>query len=207
MYAVCSDLEGVWVPEVWINVSLKTGIDELKYTTRDIKDYDELMRYRIKILKEHDLKLGDIQDVIATIKPLNGALEMVTWLKKVTRFIVVSDTFVEFASPLMQQLDWPTLFCHSLVVDGKGNITGYTLRQKDGKKKVIQALRSLNYQVIAFGDSYNDISMLQEAEDAILFNPPQNVMDDYPQFTVINDYTDLRQYLVSHFSLGREPAG
>jgi phosphoserine/homoserine phosphotransferase len=207
MYAVCSDLEGVWVPEVWINVSLKTGIDELKYTTRDIKDYDELMRYRIKILKEHDLKLGDIQDVIATIKPLNGALEMVTWLKKVTRFIVVSDTFVEFASPLMQQLDWPTLFCHSLVVDGKGNITGYTLRQKDGKKKVIQALRSLNYQVIAFGDSYNDISMLQEAEDAILFNPPQNVMDDYPQFTVINDYTDLRQYLVSHFSLGREPSG
>jgi phosphoserine/homoserine phosphotransferase len=207
MYAVCSDLEGVWVPEVWINVSLKTGIDELKYTTRDIKDYDELMRYRIKILKEHDLKLGDIQDVIATIKPLNGALEMVTWLKKVTRFIVVSDTFVEFASPLMQQLDWPTLFCHSLVVDGKGNITGYTLRQKDGKKKVIQALRSLNYQVIAFGDSYNDISMLQEAEDAILFNPPQNVMDDYPQFTVINDYKDLRQYLVSHFSLGREPSG
>jgi len=202
MHAVCSDLEGVWVPEVWINVSLKTGIDDLKYTTRDIKDYDELMQHRIKILKQHSLKLGDIQTVIATIKPLNGALEMVTWLKKVTRFIVVSDTFVEFASPLIQQLDWPTLFCHSLVVDDEGNITGYALRQKDAKKKVVQALRSLNYQVIAFGDSYNDISMLQEANDAILFNPPQNVVNDYPHFTVINDYKHLKQYLLSHFNLG-----
>ncbi len=201
MYAVCSDLEGVWVPEVWINVSLKTGIDDLKYTTRDIKDYDELMQYRIRILKQHNLKLRDIQNVIATIKPIDGAREMVTWLKKITRFIVVSDTFVEFASPLMQQLDWPTLFCHSLVVDDEGNITGYTLRQKDSKKRVIQALRSLNYQVVAFGDSYNDISMLQEADDAILFNPPQNVMDDYPHFKVIHDYKELKHYLITHFDM------
>ncbi|MBN2213025.1 MAG: bifunctional phosphoserine phosphatase/homoserine phosphotransferase ThrH [Bacteroidales bacterium] len=202
MHAVCSDLEGVWVPEVWINVSLKTGIEDLKYTTRDIKDYDELMRYRIKILKQHGLKLKDIQNVIATIRPLDGAPEMVSWLKKVTRFIVVSDTFVEFASPLIQQLDWPTLFCHSLVVDEEGNITGYALRQKDSKKKVVQALRSLNYQVIAFGDSYNDISMLQEADNAILYNPPENVVDDYPQFPVIHDYTELKKYLLPHFGTG-----
>lgn len=200
MHAVCSDLEGVWVPEVWINVSMKTGIDDLKYTTRDIKDYDELMQYRIRILKQHGLKLKDIQNVIATIRPLDGASEMVGWLKKMTRFIVVSDTFVEFASPLVQQLDWPTLFCHSLVVDDEGNITGYTLRQKDSKKKVIQALQSLNYQVIAFGDSYNDISMLQQADNAILFNPPRNVVDDYPQFPVINDYKELREYLLPHFN-------
>lgn len=200
MHAVCSDLEGVWVPEVWINVSIKTGIDDLKYTTRDIKDYDELMQYRIRILKQHGLKLKDIQNVIATIRPLDGASEMVGWLKKITRFIVVSDTFVEFASPLVQQLDWPTLFCHSLVVDDEGNITGYTLRQKDSKKKVIQALQSLNYQVIAFGDSYNDISMLQQADNAILFNPPRNVVDDYPQFPVIHDYKELREYLLPHFN-------
>jgi phosphoserine/homoserine phosphotransferase len=200
MHAVCSDLEGVWVPEVWINVSIKTGIDDLKYTTRDIKDYDELMLYRIKILKQHGLKLKDIQHVIATISPLDKAPEMVGWLKEMTRFIVVSDTFVEFASPLVQQLDWPTLFCHSLVVDDEGNITGYTLRQKDSKKKVIQALQSLNYQVIAFGDSYNDISMLQQADNAILFNPPRNVVDDYPQFPVIHDYKELREYLLPFFN-------
>lgn len=200
MHAVCSDLEGVWVPEVWINVSIKTGIDDLKYTTRDIKDYDELMQYRIKILKQHGLKLKDIQNVIATIRPLEGAPEMIGWLKKMTRFIVVSDTFVEFASPLVQQLDWPTLFCHSLVVDDEGNITGYTLRQKDSKKKVIQALQSLNYQVIAFGDSYNDISMLQQADNAILFDPPRNVVDDYPQFPVIHDYKELGEYLLPHFN-------
>ena len=199
MHAVCSDLEGVWVPEVWINVSKKTGIDELKLTTRDIKDYDELMQYRLKILKQHNLKLHDIQNVIATIKPLEGALDFVNWLKRVTRFIVVSDTFIEFASPLMEQLEWPTLFCHSLIVDGDGTITGYKLRQKDAKMKVVQALQSLNYKVIAFGDSYNDISMLRQADDAILFKPPQNVIDDFPQFIVMHDYTELKKYLSQHF--------
>ncbi|MFO7656652.1 MAG: bifunctional phosphoserine phosphatase/homoserine phosphotransferase ThrH [Bacteroidales bacterium] len=199
MHAVCSDLEGVWVPEVWINVSQKTGIDELKLTTRDIKDYDELMQYRIKILKEHHLKLEDIQQVIATIQPLDGALEMVKWLKQHTRFIVVSDTFVEFATPLMEQLEWPTLFCHSLIVDAEGMITGYKLRQKDPKMKVVQALQSLCYKVIAFGDSYNDISMLRQADDAILFRPPQNVINDFPQFTVMHDYAELKHYLSGHF--------
>lgn len=199
MHAVCSDLEGVWVPEVWITVAEKTGIEELRLTTRDIKNYDELMNYRIKILKKHNLKLKDIQDVIATIKPLAGALEMVNWLRQSTRFVVVSDTFVEFASPLMQQLDWPTLFCHSLVVDEKNNITGYTLRQKDAKRKVIQALRGLNYKVIAFGDSYNDIYMLQEAEEAVLFKPPQNVINDYPQFPVVNEYGELKRMMLKFF--------
>jgi phosphoserine/homoserine phosphotransferase len=134
LHAVCSDLEGVWVPEVWINVAEKTGISELRLTTRDIKDYDELMQYRLKILKEKNLTLLDIQRVIATIRPLHGALDMINWLKRVTRFIVVSDTFVEFADPLMDQLDRPTLFCHSLEVNGHGMITGYNLRQKNAKK-------------------------------------------------------------------------
>ncbi len=199
MYAVCSDLEGVWVPEVWINVAKRTGIEELRLTTRDIKDYDELMRYRLKILEQHNLKLKDIQEVIATIKPLEGALEMVNWLKQRTRFVLVSDTFVEFATPLMKQLEWPTLFCHSLVVDEDKNITGYNLRQKDAKRKVIQALRSLNYSVIAFGDSYNDVSMLQEADEAILFRPPQNVINDYPQFPVIHEYPELKKLMLHHF--------
>lgn len=207
MHAVCSDLEGVWVPEVWINVAKKTGIDELKLTTRDIRDYDELMNYRIKILKQHGLKLKDIQDVIASIKPLEGALDMVRWLKQVTRFVVVSDTFVEFATPLMQQLEWPTLFCHSLIVDDDNMIVGYQLRQKDPKKKVIQALRSMNYRVVAFGDSYNDISMLKEADEAMLFKPPHNVMEDFPQFHSVNDYTELKKLLEQFFESDRSMVG
>lgn len=201
LHAVCSDLEGVWVPEVWINVALKTGFEELRLTTRDIKDYNELMQYRIKILKAKKLKLQDIQRVISTIKPLEGALEMIEWLKRHTRFVVVSDTFVEFAGPLMTQLNWPLLFCHSLETNEEGTITGYNLRQKDSKKKAVEALKSLNYEVIAFGDSYNDVSMLKEADKAILFRPPQNVIDDFPEFTVMHDYSELKEYLVTHFGL------
>jgi phosphoserine/homoserine phosphotransferase len=199
MYVVCSDLEGVWVPEVWINVAKKTGIDALKYTTRDIKDYDELMRYRLKILDEKNLYLKDIQDVIGTIKPLDGALDVINWIKTISRLIVVSDTFVEFAEPLMRQLDYPTLFCHSLEVDDKNRIVGYKLRQKDSKRQVVKALQSLNYSVIAFGDSYNDISMLQQADKAFLFRPPQNVIDDCPEFPVINDYIQLKEFLLKRF--------
>ena len=195
MYVICSDLEGVWVPEVWINVAKKTGIDELKLTTRDITDYDVLMQRRLNILDEHKLTLKDIQDVIATIKPLDGALEMIEWIKERTQFIVVSDTFREFADPLMRQLKRPTLFCHSLTVNGNGMITNYNLRQKDPKRKVIQSLKSLEYKVIAFGDSYNDISMLQEADLGILFKPPQNVIDDYPDFPVATNYEELKKLL------------
>jgi phosphoserine/homoserine phosphotransferase len=196
MHIVCSDLEGVWVPEVWINVAKKTGIDALKLTTRDIKDYDELMQYRLKILDEKNLRLKDIQDVIATIKPLEGAMDMINWIKSLSRFIVVSDTFVEFAEPLMSQLEYPTLFCHSLVVDEKNRIIGYKLRQKDPKRQVVKALQSMNYSVIAFGDSYNDISMLQQADKAFLYRPPQNVINDYPEFPVVSDYREMKKLLV-----------
>jgi phosphoserine/homoserine phosphotransferase len=199
LHAVCSDLEGVWVPEVWINVAEKTGIPELRLTTRDIKDYDELMRHRLKILGEQNLTLLDIQRVIATIKPLHGALEMINWLKRVTRFIVVSDTFVEFADPLMEQLDRPTLFCHSLEVNTNGMISGYHLRQRDAKRETVKALKSLNYEVIAFGDSYNDINMLKEADQGVLFRPPQNVINDYPDFPVMHEYMELKCFLEKRF--------
>jgi phosphoserine/homoserine phosphotransferase len=195
LLTVCSDLEGVWVPEVWINVAEKTGIPELRFTTRDIKDYDELMQYRLKILKEKNLTLFDIQKVIATIRPLNGALDMINWLKKVTRFILVSDTFIEFADPLMEQLNRPTLFCHSLEIDKDGMISGYLLRQKDSKRETAKALKSLNYEVIAFGDSYNDISMLKEADHGILFRPPQNVINDYPGFQVMYEYDEIKRFI------------
>jgi phosphoserine/homoserine phosphotransferase len=200
MHAVCSDLEGVWVPEVWINVAEKTGIPALRLTTRDMKNYDELMQYRLEILRENNLTLLDIQRVIATIKPLHGALEMINWLKRVSRFIVVSDTFVEFADPLMEQLDRPTLFCHSLEVNSQGIISGYQLRQKDAKREVVKALKNLNYEVIAFGDSYNDISMLREADLGVLFRPPQNVIDDCPEFPVLNEYAELKCFLEGRFS-------
>lgn len=192
MYVICSDLEGVFVPEVWINVANRTGINELRLTTRDISDYDVLMKQRIKILAEHGLKLKDIQDVIATIRPLDGALEFIGWLKEITQLIVVSDTFRQFADPLMKQLDRPTLFCHNLIVDENDNIISYKLRQPDPKRKTVQALQSLEYKVIAFGDSYNDISMLKQAEVGILFRPPQNVIDDHPELPVTYDYQQLR---------------
>lgn len=195
MYAVCSDLEGVWVPEVWINVARKTGIDELKLTTRDITDYDVLMKKRLDILDQHGLKLQDIQDVISTIKPLDGALETINWLKAITRFIVVSDTFVEFADPLMKQLDYPTLFCHSLTVEKDGRVSDYNLRQKDPKRQVVKALKSLKYDVIAFGDSYNDVTMLEEADVGILFCPPDNVIADYPRYPVCRSYGELKREL------------
>ncbi|MCG8699117.1 MAG: bifunctional phosphoserine phosphatase/homoserine phosphotransferase ThrH [Bacteroidales bacterium] len=195
MHAICSDLEGVWVPEVWINVAQKTGIEELRLTTRDIKDYDELMQYRLKILEKHNLKLKDIQDVIASIKPIDGAYDMVQWLKTITRFIVVSDTFTQFAEPLMSQLDWPTLFCHNLEIDADDRVVNYHLRQKDPKRQVVKALQSLEYEVIAFGDSYNDVTMLEQADKAFLFKAPQNVIDDYPQYPVANTYEEMKVLL------------
>lgn len=195
MYVICSDLEGVFVPEVWINVANRTGIPELRLTTRDISDYDVLMNQRIKILAQHGLKLKDIQHVIATIKPLEGALDFIQWLKEITQLIVVSDTFRQFADPLMKQLERPTLFCHNLIIDDEDNIIGYKLRQPNPKRKTVLALQSLKYQVIAFGDSYNDISMLKQAEVGILFRPPQNVIDDHPELPVTYDYTQLRSLL------------
>jgi len=192
MNIFCSDVEGVWVPEVWINVAKITGIDDLKLTTRDISDYDVLMKGRIRILKEHHLSLKDIQNVIATIKPMEGAIEMLSWIRSVAQINMVSDTFVEFATPLMAQLGYPTLFCNYLTIGETGMVENYHLRQKDQKREVVKAMKYLNYQVIAFGDSYNDISMLKEADAGILFRPPQNVIDDYPQFPVVNNYKELK---------------
>jgi len=198
MYVVCSDLEGVFVPEVWINVAEKTGIPELRLTTRDVSDYNVLMRSRLRILEEKGLKLKDIQEVIAQIRPLEGALEFIDWLKQRTQLIVVSDTFIQFAEPLMKQLGRPTLFCHSLVIDEENRIVDYKLRQKDPKRKTVEALQGLQYQVIAMGDSYNDISMLEQAEVGILFRPPDNVVKDYPELPVVQDYEDLKKILVRY---------
>lgn len=195
MYIVCSDLEGVFVPEIWINVSKQTGIDELRLTTRDINDYNVLMTKRLELLHQHNLSLQDIQKVISRLHPLSGAPEFIKWLRAKCQLIIVSDTFIEFADPLMEQLDRPTLLCHHLTTDTKGNIVNYNLRQKDAKKKVAEALQSLNYKVIAIGDSYNDISMLRKADHGILFNPPQNVRDENKDLMVVNSYDDLKQVI------------
>ena len=167
-------------------------------TTRDEPDYDKLMNQRIRILDRHGLKLKDIQDVIATIKPLDAALEFLWWVRKRTQAIVVSDTFSQFADPLMAQLDRPTIFCHNLIIDPEDRIVGYKLRQPDPKKKVVQALQSLEYKVFAFGDSYNDTSMLLQADLGILFRPPDNVIADFPQLPVCHTYDELRKLLDPH---------
>ncbi|MEW6672973.1 MAG: bifunctional phosphoserine phosphatase/homoserine phosphotransferase ThrH [Thermodesulfobacteriota bacterium] len=196
MYIVCSDLEGVFVPEIWISVAKKTGIEELKLTTRDEPDYDVLMRRRIAILKENNLKLADITRVISDMEPLNGALGFLDWLRSITQVVILSDTFVEFAGPLMRKLNRPTLFCNSLKVNSDGAISGYVLRQPDGKRKAITALKSLDYKVIAMGDSYNDINMIQTADMGILFRPPQNVRAEYPNLPVADGYEDLKRLML-----------
>jgi phosphoserine/homoserine phosphotransferase len=203
MYIVCSDLEGVFVPEIWVNVSSHTGIEELKLTTRDISDYNVLMKRRLELLKKYGLTLRDVQNVISLLKPLPGALEFVDWLRSRTQLIVVSDTFSEFADPLMRQLGRPTLFCHHLTTDSEGNITDYNLRQNEGKMHVVAALQSLNYKVIAIGDSYNDISMLRKADHPILYNPPQNVADEHNDLKVVKTYASLKR-LITQLLHGEE---
>jgi phosphoserine / homoserine phosphotransferase len=195
MNFLCSDLEGVFVPEVWINVAEKTGIPELRRTTRDEPDYGKLMRFRMGILREKGLKLKDIQDVIATIRPLDGAVELLDWIKQRVPMVIVSDTFTQFADPLMAQLGRPTLFCNELIIDGDGFIADFQMRQHDQKRKVVQALQNLNYIVIAMGDSYNDTSMMSQAEYGILFRPPENVVRDFPQFPVAHDYEGLKNLI------------
>ncbi len=193
MHIICTDLEGVLVPEIWIHVSRKTGIEELSLTTRDISDYDVLMRQRLDILKRNGLKLKDITDVIATMDPLEGANAFLDWLRNLTQVIIVSDTYIEFAKPLMAKLGWPTLFCHSLSIDDSGAIADYHLRQADAKRHTVQALQGLNFKVIAMGDSYNDISMLKQAEHGLLFRPPRNVIDEFPQFPVTEAYGTVQK--------------
>jgi phosphoserine/homoserine phosphotransferase len=193
MYIICADMEGIFTPEIWINVAEITGIDDLRLTTRDISDYDVLMKKRLAILDAHGLKLQDIQAVIAEMQPLDGARDFLDWLRSQLQVIIVSDTYVEFAGPLLEKLGRPTLFCNTLSVAADGSISGYNLRQNDGKRKVAAALQNLNYKVIAIGDSYNDITMLKEAEKAILFRPPENVKAEFPQFPVTMNYREMRR--------------
>ena len=192
MEVACLDLEGVLVPEVWINVAERTGIAELRATTRDIPDYDVLMKQRIRILAEHDLGLADIQEVIAGMRPLDGAPEFLGWLRERFQVVILSDTFYEFAEPFMRQLGWPTLFCHRLEIDANGRVVDYHLRQADPKRQAVRALKQLEFRVIATGDSYNDTTMLAEADAGILFCPPENVIREFPQFPVANDYDEAR---------------
>ena len=188
---VTLDLEGVLVPEIWIAFAEKTGIEQLKLTTRDIPDYDELMTGRLAILNEHGLKLADIQEVIGTLAPLEGAKAFLDELRSITQVVILSDTFLEFAKPLMEQLAWPTIFCHELEIDAEGRVANYRLRQPDQKRKAVAAFRSLNYRVIAAGDSYNDTTMLGEADTGFLFRSPDNVKAEFPQFRSAEEYDEL----------------
>jgi phosphoserine/homoserine phosphotransferase len=191
MQIACLDLEGVLVPEIWINVAERTGIKELRATTRDIPDYDVLMKQRLKILDQHGLKLADIQQVIAGMGPLPGAHEFLNRLRERFQVIILSDTFYDFAAPLMKQLGHPTLLCHRLKIDGEGRVADYHLRMPDQKREAVKALHHLKFKVIAAGDSYNDTSMLAEADAGILFCPPKNVIEQFPQFPVTTSYNDL----------------
>ena len=192
---VASDLEGVLVPEIWIAVAEETGIEQLRVTTREISDYDKLMKMRIGILREHKLGLADIQRVIATLRPLPGAVEFVAWVRERSQFVIISDTFSEFAAPLMAQMNFPTIFCHSLIVNSHGMIEGYQMRLEHPKRRSVAALQSIGFQVFAMGDSYNDISMLEVAESSMLFCPPDNVVADYPHFPIARSHDEVRRFL------------
>jgi len=192
MELVCLDLEGVLIPEIWIAFAEKTGIDALKATTRDIPDYDELMQQRLRILDEHGFGLNEIQAVISELEPMPGAKAFLDWLATRFQVVILSDTFYEFSMPLMAKLGHPTLFCHKLEVDASGKITNYLLRQKDPKRQSVRAFQLLNYRVMAAGDSYNDTTMLKQAEAGFLFKSPQNVIDEFPQFPAVHEYEDLQ---------------
>ena len=192
MEIACLDLEGVLIPEIWIAFAEKTGIEELKRTTRDEPDYDILMNYRLDLLRQHGLGLNEIQEVIATLQPLDGALEFVNWLRERFQVVILSDTFYEFAQPMMQQLAWPTLLCHRLRVSDSGQILDYVLRQQDPKRLAVEAFRGLNYRIFAAGDSYNDTTMLGSANTGFLFKAPDNVKAEFPQFKSTDDYAVLR---------------
>ena len=191
MHIVCLDLEGVLVPEIWIAFSKESGIPELKRTTRDEPDYDKLMKWRIGILKEHGLGLKEIQDVIARIEPMPGALEFLNTLRSFTQVIIISDTFTEFATPLMKKLGWPTLFCNSLEVGENGEITGYKMRIEKSKLTTVKALQSIGFETIAAGDSFNDLDMIRAGKDGFLFRTTEQIKADYPQIPAFEEYDEL----------------
>jgi phosphoserine / homoserine phosphotransferase len=188
---VCLDLEGVLVPEIWIEFSQRTGIPELRRTTRDEPDYDKLMKGRLALLAQHKLGLPDIQKVIAEMGPMPGAKDFLDGLRERFQVIILSDTFYEFAMPLMRQLGMPTLFCHKLEADAAGMVVNYNLRMPEQKREAVKALKGLNFKVMAAGDSYNDTAMLGEAHAGILFRPPENVIREFPQYPVVMNYTEL----------------
>lgn len=196
---VTLDMEGVLTPEIWVAVAEKTGIPALRRTTRDEPDYDKLMRYRIEILDQHGIKLSDIQNVIGTLKPLPGGKEFLDELRTLVQVIILSDTFEQFAQPLMRQLNWPTLFCHRLIIEND-RITGYQLRQPNQKQKSVAALKSLNYHVISAGDSYNDTAMLGEANVGFLIHAPENVKLEFPQFKAVDSHADLLKLIKGQIS-------
>ncbi len=196
MEIACLDLEGVLIPEIWIAFAEKTGIAAFKRTTRDEPDYGVLMQYRLDLLRENGLGLNEIQEVIATLEPLDGAVEFVNWLRERFQVIILSDTFYEFANPLMKPLGYPTLLCHKLECDESGTVVNYHLRQSNPKRQSIVALKSLYYRTIAAGDSYNDTTMLAEADAGILFHAPQNVIDEFPQFPAVQTYDDLKREFI-----------
>lgn len=190
---VCLDLEGVLVPEIWINVALKTGIEELKITTREMPDYDKLMKQRLAILDRHNLKIGDIQDVIDKMGPLEGSIDFIRWLRERCQVIVLSDTFYQFALPLMRQLGFPTLFCNQLEIDQAGRIVNYHMRMQNQKKHSVAAFKSLNFFTMAAGDAYNDTAMLGEADAGFFFRPPDRLPKEFPQFPVTQTYGELQE--------------
>jgi len=189
---VCLDLEGVLVPEIWVNFAVKTGIEELKITTREMPDYDALMKRRLKILDQHGFTLPDIQAVIDAMGPLEGAAEFIAWLRERTQVIILSDTFYEFALPLMRRLDYPTIFCNQLEIGANGRIVNYKLRQPNQKKHAVAALKNLNFRVMAAGDAYNDTAMLGEAHAGFFFRPPDHLPKEFPQFPVTQTYAELQ---------------
>ncbi len=193
MHMVCLDLEGVLIPEIWIAFAEKTGIDALKRTTRDEPDYDVLMRDRLEILRREGFKLADIEAVIGELSPLPGAANFVSWATAHTRLVILSDTFSQFAGPLMAKLGNPTLFCHELVIDSQGRIEDYTLRLRDHKRKAVEAFRALNFEIFAAGDSYNDLTMIDRADHNCLFRPPQRLVDERPDLAVAEDHRALRR--------------
>ncbi|WP_333839495.1 bifunctional phosphoserine phosphatase/homoserine phosphotransferase ThrH [Pelomicrobium sp.] len=192
MHIACLDLEGVLVPEIWVGLAERAGIPELRATTRDVPDYDQLMRQRLRLLHQHRLGLPDLQAVIATLEPLPGARPFLDWLRERCQVVILSDTYYEFALPLMRRLGYPTLLCHRLVVDDHGRVVDYRLRQKDAKREAVRAFHGLNFKVVAAGDSYNDTAMLAEADVGIFYRPPENVAREFPQFPIAHNYEELQ---------------
>ncbi|MBN1303724.1 MAG: bifunctional phosphoserine phosphatase/homoserine phosphotransferase ThrH [Anaerolineales bacterium] len=192
------DMEGVFTPEIWIEVSKKTGIEKLRLTTRDVSDYDVLMRGRLQLLKENNLTLKDIQSVISTLAPLPGAVEFINWLETRSTLIILTDSFYQFVAPLKEKMGNPTIFCNQLITNGHNQVVDYVLRQRDGKKHAVLAFKSIGFRVVAVGDSYNDTSMLLEADNGILFRPSENIVADFPQFSAVYEYEELQAKMIEY---------